>query len=101
MTPTEDLIDQLAAAVAVRVRPWLPLDVDLWSGVEIAGYLKVGPRQVLERYAPLPDFPKAIRLPTGDGGKGQPRWKAMEVIAWAEKHQEGIGTSRGRSRRAA
>lgn len=94
-------IDQLAAAIAGRLIPTIPLEIDLWSGTEIGAYLKVGSRQVLERYAPLPDFPKAIRLPTGEGGKGQPRWKASEVIAWAEKHQEGNGSSRGRPRKAA
>lgn len=98
MTPQEDLIDQLATALSARIRPVLPPEIDLWSGKEIADYLKVGARQVLERYAPLPSFPRAIRLPTPDGSKGQPRWKADEVIAWAERHQEGVGTTRGRTR---
>lgn len=93
-------IDLLAAAIAGHLTPAIPLEIDLWSGTEIAAYLKVGARQVLERYAPLPDFPKAIRLPTSEGGKGQPRWKASEVIAWAERYQEGVGTSRGRSRQS-
>lgn len=64
-----------------------PVSVDLWSAKEIADYLKVGPRQVSERYAALPDFPAAIRLPA-ESGRGHYRWKASEVIAWAESRQE-------------
>jgi len=40
-------------------------------------------RYVLERLAPLPDFPK----PSRPGGFGQPRWKASEVDEWMEKHR--------------
>jgi hypothetical protein len=43
-----------------------------------------------ERKAPLaslPDFPKAIRLPTKTG-RAQPLYKAAEVIAWTNRHQE-------------
>ena len=93
-------VDQLAAAIVGRLIPPIPLEIDLWSGVEIGAYLKVGSRQVLERLAPMPDFPKAIRLPT-DRGKGQPRWKACEIIAWAEKYQEGAQALPGRPRRVA
>ena len=35
----------------------------------------------MRRIAYLPDFPKAIRLPSGKG-LGHPRWKATEVIGW-------------------
>ena len=42
-----------------------------------------------ERITALPGFPQAIRLPVmGSKGRGQPLWKAREVIAWAEKHPE-------------
>ncbi len=99
MTDTA-LIDQLAAAVAARISPAIPLEFDLWSAAEIAAWLKVGTDQVLERYAPLPDFPKAIRLPTPDGGRGRPRWKAAEVIAWAEKYKDSTGAARNQKHEA-
>lgn len=54
------LIDQFAAAVAARISPAIPLEFDLWSAAEIAAWLKVGPDQVLERYAPLPA--EALRI---------------------------------------
>jgi hypothetical protein len=71
---------------AVR-QPPLPVEIDLWSADEIARYMKRERRTVMESYACLPSFPKAIRLPT-KGVRGQPLWKANEVIRWAEAHQE-------------
>lgn len=41
-------------------------------------------RYVLERLAPLPDFPKPYR----PGGFGQPRWKAAEIDKWMEKQRK-------------
>ena len=82
---TDDIIEQLAAAVASRISP-----VDgLWSARTIAQYMDIGNyRQVLDRYAPHPDFPKAIRVPIAGGGRGQPRWKAEEIRAWWGRFQE-------------
>ena len=79
-----DIIDQLAQAIARHTARRIPLAVDLWSNAEIAAYLKCDPRQVSERYSGLPGFPRAIRI----GGKGHPRYKAAEVIAWAEGQTE-------------
>lgn len=66
----------------------IPAEIDLWSARECGAYIKVSPRQVLERYAPLPEFPRPIRLPSVGGGRGRPLYKAREVIAWAEGNQE-------------
>jgi hypothetical protein len=46
--------------------------------------LKVGPRQVVDRYSNLPGFPEAIRLPS-ERGQGRKRWKAGEIIAWVDQ----------------
>lgn len=83
-TITPDLIDRLAAAIAMHTARRIPLAVDLWSNAEIAAYLKVDQRQVSERYSCLPGFPRAIRI----GGKGHPRYKAADVIAWVEGQRE-------------
>jgi hypothetical protein len=69
------------------IQPQIPITVDLWDARTVGAYLKVSPRQVTERYALLDGFPPAIRLPSPNG-RGHPRWKAMEIIKWAEKHQE-------------
>ncbi|MEW8692251.1 MAG: hypothetical protein AB2535_14340 [Candidatus Thiodiazotropha endolucinida] len=72
-----------------NLSPRIPITVDLWSVREIAAYLKRSEAVVRERITPLPGFPQAIRLPVaGSKGRGQPLWKAKEVIIWAEKHQE-------------
>ena len=85
---TNDLIDQLAAAIAKHMPAPIPLSVDLWGIKEISSYLKQTAQSVSERVVSLPGFPQAIRLPTQSGKKGHPRGKASEVIAWVEKHQE-------------
>jgi predicted DNA-binding transcriptional regulator AlpA len=86
MTDLEKKLDQL---IDVLQRPSIPLDVALWSAAEVAAYLCVSVAQVRERYACRPDFPRPIRLPvTGSSGQGHPRWKASEVIEWAENYQE-------------
>ncbi len=81
-------IDQLADAVAERVRPAVPISEALWSYATIAAYLDSTADQVRENYANLPGFPQAYRFPSGGKGRGHPRFKAAEVIKWAEKYQE-------------
>ncbi|NCF37846.1 MAG: hypothetical protein GWP56_15945 [Gammaproteobacteria bacterium] len=72
-----------------NLSPRIPITVDLWSIKEIASYLKRSEAVVRERITALPGFPQSIRLPVlGSKGRGQPLWKAREVITWAEKHQE-------------
>ncbi|WP_141202414.1 hypothetical protein [Thiomonas delicata] len=94
-------LDALASAIALRIARPVPIDIELWSAKEIAAYLKVGPRQVSERYALMPGFPKTIRLPTVAGVRGTPRWSAAEVIQWATNHREGTPTSKGGRPRSA
>jgi hypothetical protein len=85
---TLDVIEELAGRIANHLPRRIPLSVDLWSHAEIALYLKVSARQVAERYAPLPGFPAAYRIPARGPGRGHPRYKASDVIAWAESHKE-------------
>jgi predicted DNA-binding transcriptional regulator AlpA len=82
---------QLADLIDVLKRPTIPLSVALWSTAEVAAYLCVSESQVGARYACRPEFPRPIRLPVDScngKGQGRPRWKAGEVIEWAERHQE-------------
>lgn len=83
-----DLISRLAAAVAQQIRPSIPLEIDLWDIATIAAFLKRSEAQVRERMACLPDFPKAIRLPSSTGARGQALYQATEVIAWTRKYQD-------------
>jgi hypothetical protein len=88
MADDNDLINRLAAAVAERIRPPVPIEYDMWDFATIAQCLKCSEAQVRERLAPQPDFPKAIRLPTVTGGRGQPRYRAAEVLNWMMKYQD-------------
>jgi hypothetical protein len=83
-----DLINRLATALAKQIRPPIPLEVDLWDISTIAAYLKRSEAQVRERMACLPDFPKAIRLPSSTGARGQALYQATEVIGWTRKYQD-------------
>lgn len=78
----------LEAVEKIAKRPVIPADVALWDASHVAAYLCVGKRQVLERYALMPDWPRAHRFPTPSGGRGDPKWPACEVIAWATKYRD-------------
>lgn len=82
-----DLIDKLALAIADRLKPTIPLAIDLWDIGMVASYLKRDPQVVRERMACTPSFPKAIRLPT-KSGRAQPLYKATEIIEWTERFRD-------------
>jgi hypothetical protein len=82
----EELLEKLLAKISAPA-PTIPIAIDLWDIASIAAYLKRDPQVVRERMACLPSFPKAIRLPTKTG-RAQPLYKATEVIAWTNSHQE-------------
>jgi len=80
-----ELIEKLAAALAAQLPPPIPIEIDLWDVATIARLLKRNESQVRNRMVCLPDFPKAIRLPTAAG----PRlYRAAEVLAWVGKYQD-------------
>lgn len=87
MTEENLILARILEAVAVT-KPHIPLTIDLWGGDEVAQFLKRDRRTTMERIVVMPTFPRAIRLPTISGGKGQPLWKAAEVVAWADSYQE-------------
>lgn len=90
MNETE-MLERLAAAIAanlVKLRPAVPLEVQLWDVETIAAYLKRSPASTRDRIVCLPDFPKVIRLPgEKPGQRSRPLWKAIEVIQWAEGYR--------------
>jgi hypothetical protein len=77
VTPTSDLTPTS-----------LPIEIDLWDIATIATYLKRSESVVRERMACLPDFPKAIRLPSTRSARGQALYRAKEVIQWAARYQD-------------
>ncbi|MDL2342518.1 MAG: hypothetical protein QFB87_05595 [Patescibacteria group bacterium] len=83
---TGDLIniEQLAIELAERLPQPLPISVQLWTGDMVAQYLVMDERYVKEKLLIRPNAPKAIRM----YNTGKPRYKASEVIQWAESFQE-------------
>ena len=82
-----ELVEKLANALAKQLRPAIPLSIDLWDVATVAQFLKRDPDVTRERITCLPDFPKAIRLPSNKG-RAHPLYKAAEVVAWAQTYQE-------------
>lgn len=88
-----DIIEKLDELIAATRAAGVPLR-DRWLDAAGIGMLLSYPaRYVLERLAPRPDFPKPLR-------EGHPRWKAAEVLEWAERTRDQAAQPR-RIRRAA
>lgn len=80
----DELIERLIHAIESRS---IPLEAEIWDADTVAGYLRVSRRTVLEHFSPRPDFPAGIRLP-GRGKSDLVRWKAIEVMGWAESKRD-------------
>lgn len=76
-------VEQLAGFLADRMSPSVPVDVAFWSKKEIGGCLGLGTTSI-DSLVKRPDFPASYRFPTKGSGS-QPRWKAKDVLAWAEE----------------
>lgn len=73
----------LAAILQKLSEKSIPIEVDLWDTEHIAAYLKYSHSTVRDKILPLPSFPRPICIRTANGS-GLPRYKAREVIKWAE-----------------
>jgi hypothetical protein len=76
----------LAAILQKLSEKSIPVEVDLWDTEHIAAYLKYSHSTVRDKILPLPSFPRPICIRTANGS-GLPRYKAREVIKWAESLQ--------------
>lgn len=63
-----------------------PIEIAVWDAQTTSSYLGVSKSSFLRRIAYLPNFPKAIRLPSGSG-RTHPRWKASEVVNWVNENR--------------
>jgi len=54
---------------------------------DLAKLLGVSTRQITDRYAHHPNFPKAIRLPSLKG-KGLMRWRESAIMEWLDRQQK-------------
>lgn len=78
-------LENLAKAIGNRISLPVPVDVAFWSKKEIGACLQCSTTTV-DMLIKNPDFPVSYRFPSQ--GKGsQPRWRARDVLAWAEKYR--------------
>jgi predicted DNA-binding transcriptional regulator AlpA len=85
-TETREIYETIIRSKIEAQKPYIPVDVDLWDSIYCAAFLKCSKEHFMQRYAPRPDFPQSVRLPSEK--RGTPRWKAIEVIEWASTFQE-------------
>lgn len=77
------LRDQISELIAATKAAAIPLPMRWLDAEEVGALLGYSGRQVMERIACRPDFPKALRV----DGRGHPRWLASEVSKWAERER--------------
>ena len=83
---TIELAPILERLAAILERPPLPPEKVLWDADRVGEYLGVSPRTIAEKWSLQKDFPKAIVL-GGGSERAMRRWKAQEVMQWAERQR--------------
>ncbi|WP_072281651.1 helix-turn-helix transcriptional regulator [Rappaport israeli] len=76
-------IEQYLIDIKSALERSIQRDDDLWTTDDVAAYLKMSKRSV-QSIMKHPNFPKAIRLPTGDNGS-KPRWIAGEIRQFCKR----------------
>ena len=56
----------------------------LWSPEDVAGFLRVRPRTVVDKIQFRDGFPKPVRIPSDN--RGHLRWWAQEVVTWMRQY---------------
>ena len=81
---TDESIERLAAALSASGRNSVPIDYQIWDAEQVAGYLSTSVSNFLQYLAPHPKFPRPIKIPNTKGQKMKSRWKAMDIITYAD-----------------
>lgn len=81
MTELEEIKSMLAQLI--NRPPLVPVERMIWDATECAAHLRCTPRHFSEVIAMCQECPRPIRLP-GTGTRGLKRWKAREIIRYAE-----------------
>lgn len=77
-------IERIASALAARIAPVVPIDYQIWDAETVAKYLSTSVSNFLQYLEPHPNFPRPIKIPNTKGQKMQSRWKAMDIIIYAD-----------------
>lgn len=62
----------------------VPFEHMLWTTEDVANYFHISPKNIVQRLMSQPTFPKPLVIPRADKGTMHPRWRAKEVVSWAE-----------------
>jgi hypothetical protein len=89
MMDAEKLIEQLTELLS---RPAFPVSIDAWDTDCIARYMKRSADTVRREIIVQPTFPRPMRIP--GAGRAHALYKAREVVAWLESHQEKLPAPR-------
>ncbi len=88
MTEQDINVDQLADAIAKKLRLLPPTDKVLWDAKECAEYLRMSEKHFMDRVSKTMKFPKPIKLPSETGRRAHSRWYASEVMDWAKSYKQ-------------
>jgi predicted DNA-binding transcriptional regulator AlpA len=92
---SDPIVDALERIEAAARAASIPLALRWLDASGVAAMLGYAPRYVAERLACRVDFPQPMRV----DGKGDPRWRAVDIQTWAEAQRErGVRRSVRRSR---
>jgi len=81
LSPSDAILERLDQLIVATTAAGIPLRKRWLDATGVAALLSISSRTVLERLARRADFPAPIRF-------GHPRWKASEVLAWAEQQRQ-------------
>lgn len=87
MTEQSINVDQLADAIAKKLRLLPPSDKVLWDSKECAEYLRMSEKHFMDRVSKTLKFPKPIKLPSETGRRAHSRWYALEIMEWVKSHK--------------
>ena len=95
MQEQDILIAKLDELITVQRAACMPLRERWLQAEDAAALIGYSVRSFRENLACKPSFPKPLRA----DGIGNPRWKASEILQWAEDQRNGKGLA-GRPRKA-
>jgi len=80
LSPSDAILERLDKLIVATAAAGIPFRKRWLDATGVAALLSVSTRTVLERYAHCADFPVPLKF-------GHPRWKASEILEWAEQQR--------------
>lgn len=81
-------VDQLADAIAKKLRLLPPQEKILWDSKECSEYLRMSEKHFVDRVSKTMKFPRPIKLPSETGRRAHARWYAQDIMEWVKAHKQ-------------